>query len=58
MLNLIIISDKHAVTTILTASVGGVVAVFLLIFSLYIFTKYRLVIKDFDIFKCKYTRTR
>ena len=38
-----IFSEKRAMTTYLTASIGGIVALALLIFTIYIFTKYRCV---------------
>ena len=38
-----IFSEKRAMTTYLTASIGGIVALALLIFTIYIFTKYRFV---------------
>ena len=45
-----IFSEKRAMTTYLTASIGGIVAFALLIFTIYIFTKYRCVaIKDLPV---------
>ena len=38
-----IFSEKRAMTTYLTASIGGIVALALVIFTIYIFTKYRFV---------------
>ena len=45
-----IFSEKRAMTTYLTASIGGIVAFALLIFTIYIFTKYRFVgLKHFPV---------